>query len=184
MILDLSELIAEIDGGDVGQNQIGQDKDGQKVVVNKPTQQEKTTPDGTAKEQKTTINNGLDRSLVMIVDDSITVRKVTGRLLKENGYRTVTARDGVEAMSLLQDHRPSVILLDIEMPRMDGFQVATAIRNMPELQQTPIIMITSRAASGNRERALEIGVNNYMGKPFQEARLLEAVSTFTGGSDR
>ena len=184
MILDLSELIAELDGGDVGQNQIGQDKDGQKVVINKPAQQEKTTPDSNTKEQKTTVNNGLDRSLVMIVDDSITVRKVTGRLLKENGYRTVTARDGVEAMSLLQDHRPSVILLDIEMPRMDGFQVATAIRNMPELQQTPIIMITSRAASGNRERALEIGVNNYMGKPFQEARLLEAVSTFTGGSDR
>ena len=183
MILDLSELIAEIDGGDVGQNQIGQDKDGQKVVINEPAQQEKATPDGTAKEQKTTVNNSLDRSLVMIVDDSITVRKVTGRLLKENGYRTVTARDGVEAMSLLQDHRPSVILLDIEMPRMDGFQVATAIRNMPELQQTPIIMITSRAATGNRERALEIGVNNYMGKPFQEARLLEAVSTFTGGSD-
>ncbi len=119
--------------------------------------------------------------LIMIVDDSIVVRKVTSRLLQKNGYRTLTARDGVEAMALLQEHRPDVILLDIEMPRMDGFEVAKAVRNHPEIGDTPIIMITSRSGEKHRQRAMDIGVNGYMGKPYQEASLIEAIGVLVKG---
>ncbi|WP_281645289.1 Hpt domain-containing protein [Parendozoicomonas sp. Alg238-R29] len=124
-----------------------------------------------------------ENNLVMVVDDSVTVRKVTGRLLKRNGYRTVSARDGVEAISLLQEHRPAVMLLDIEMPRMDGFEVATAVRNHPELKDLPIIMITSRTGEKHRQRAQDIGVNEYLGKPFQEGVLLETISGFAKRHD-
>ncbi|OQX38086.1 MAG: hypothetical protein B0D91_05180 [Oceanospirillales bacterium LUC14_002_19_P2] len=116
-----------------------------------------------------------DKALIMVVDDSVTVRKVTTRLLGRHGYDTLVARDGVEAMALLQDQRPDLILLDIEMPRMDGFEVATAVRNDPVLSGIPIIMITSRTGTKHRQRAMEIGVNDYMGKPFQEGPLLEAI---------
>ena len=116
-----------------------------------------------------------EKALIMVVDDSVTVRKVTTRLLGRHGYDTLVARDGVEAMALLQDQRPDLILLDIEMPRMDGFEVATAVRNDPALSGIPIIMITSRAGTKHRQRAMEIGVNDYMGKPFQEGPLLESI---------
>ncbi len=124
-----------------------------------------------------------ENNLIMVVDDSVTVRKVTGRLLKRNGYRTVFARDGVEAMALLQEHKPAAMLLDIEMPRMDGFEVATAVRNDPELRDTPIIMITSRTGEKHRQRAEEIGVNEYLGKPFQEGVLLETIGVFAKRND-
>ena len=124
-----------------------------------------------------------ENNLIMVVDDSVTVRKVTGRLLKRNGYRTLSARDGVEAMALLQDYRPAVILLDIEMPRMDGFEVTKAVRNNPELKDIPIIMISSRTGEKHRQRARDIGVNEYMGKPFQEALLLETIGGFSKRHD-
>ncbi|RMG29172.1 MAG: response regulator, partial [Gammaproteobacteria bacterium] len=110
--------------------------------------------------------------LVMVVDDSITVRKVTRRLLERNGMQVVTAKDGVDAVAKLQDHVPDAMLLDIEMPRMDGFELATHIRNEPRLQHIPIVMITSRTGEKHRRRALEIGVDRYLGKPYQEAELL------------
>ncbi|MCL6268446.1 Hpt domain-containing protein [Sansalvadorimonas sp. 2012CJ34-2] len=124
-----------------------------------------------------------ENNLIMVVDDSVTVRKVTTRLLKRNGYRTASARDGVEAMALLQDFRPAAILLDIEMPRMDGYEVAMAVRNDPELKDIPIIMVTSRTGEKHRQRAQEIGVNNYLGKPFQEAMLLETIGCFVKRHD-
>lgn len=117
--------------------------------------------------------------LVMVVDDSITVRKVTGRLLERHGMHVLTARDGVEAMALLEDHHPDILLLDIEMPRMDGFEVATRVRQHPRLKALPIIMITSRTGQKHRDRALAIGVNEYLGKPFQETRLLESIAQWS-----
>lgn len=113
--------------------------------------------------------------LVMVVDDSITVRKVTSRLLERHGMEAVTAKDGVEAIAKLQEIQPDVVLLDIEMPRMDGFEVATLIRHDERLRDLPIIMITSRTGEKHRERALSIGVNDYLGKPYQEAQLLERI---------
>jgi chemosensory pili system protein ChpA (sensor histidine kinase/response regulator) len=119
------------------------------------------------------------KPVVMVVDDSITVRKVTSRLLERNGFHCVAAKDGVEALAALEETRPDVMLLDIEMPRMDGYEVATHVRNSPELRDIPIIMITSRSGDKHRERAMQIGVNVYMSKPFQEAELLERVRSFT-----
>ncbi len=110
-----------------------------------------------------------------MVDDSVTVRKVTGRLLERNGYEVVTAKDGVDAITQLQDMKPDVMLLDIEMPRMDGFEVATLVRHDERLQDTPIIMITSRTGEKHRDRAMNIGVNRYMGKPYQETVLLQTI---------
>lgn len=112
---------------------------------------------------------------VLVVDDSVTVRKVTSRLLSRQGYEVTSARDGVEAMTLLSEHKPDIMLLDIEMPRMDGFEVASAVRNDPEHQDLPIIMITSRTGEKHRNRAFSLGVNEYIGKPFQEGPLLEAI---------
>ncbi|MCB1801605.1 MAG: Hpt domain-containing protein [Gammaproteobacteria bacterium] len=114
---------------------------------------------------------------VMVVDDSITVRKVTSRLLERHNMQVTTAKDGVDAVTLLQEVRPDVMLLDIEMPRMDGFELARHMHSTPELQAIPIIMITSRTGDKHRNRALELGVKRYLGKPYQEADLLENIYT-------
>jgi len=112
---------------------------------------------------------------VMVVDDSITVRKVTTRLLERNHFNVITAKDGVDAASQLQEVHPDIILLDIEMPKMDGFELAGIVRAEPELKDIPIIMITSRTGEKHKERAMSIGVNDYMGKPFGEEKLLSRI---------
>ena len=116
------------------------------------------------------------RIFALVVDDSITVRRVTQRLLERNGMRVLTARDGMDAVAMLQDHVPDIILLDIEMPRMDGYEVAAHVRNDPRLRDVPIIMITSRVGEKHRARAIEFGVDDYLGKPYQETELLEAIA--------
>ena len=116
------------------------------------------------------------RVFALVVDDSITVRRVTQRLLERNGMRVLTARDGMDAVAMLQDHVPDIILLDIEMPRMDGYEVAAHVRNDPRLRGVPIIMITSRVGEKHRARAIEFGVDDYLGKPYQETELLEAIA--------
>lgn len=117
-----------------------------------------------------------DRPVALVVDDSITVRRVMERFLERNGLQVVTAKDGLDAISVLRDTRPDIILLDIEMPRMDGYEFATHVRNDDHAADVPIIMITSRAGDKHRARAIEIGVNDYLGKPYQESQLLEAIS--------
>ena len=120
------------------------------------------------------------KSTILVVDDSVTVRKVTSRFLERQGFNVVLAKDGVDAIEILQDMIPDMILLDIEMPRMDGFEVATQVRYSKRLQHIPIIMITSRTGEKHRERALEVGVNDYMGKPFQEQALLNKIQHILG----
>ncbi|TCB82272.1 Hpt domain-containing protein [Acinetobacter sp. ANC 4173] len=117
------------------------------------------------------------RRLIMIVDDSVTVRKVTSRLLERQGYDVVTAKDGVDAIEQLENVKPDLMLLDIEMPRMDGFEVTNLIRHHEVHKQLPIIMITSRTGEKHRERAFSLGVTHYMGKPFQEAELLNNIES-------
>ena len=117
------------------------------------------------------------RSTVMVVDDSITMRRVASKLLERHNYDVVTAKDGVDALAQLQDVRPDVMLLDIEMPRMDGFELATHMQNEETYSAIPIIMITSRTGEKHRDRALEIGVANYMGKPYQEDELIENIQS-------
>ena len=118
-----------------------------------------------------------ERRLIMIVDDSVTVRKVTSRLLERQGYDVVTAKDGVDAMEQLETIKPDLMLLDIEMPRMDGFEVTNLVRHHELHRDLPIIMITSRTGEKHRERALSLGVSQYMGKPFQEEALLENIES-------
>ena len=115
------------------------------------------------------------RPLALVVDDSITVRRVTERFLQRNGLRVETAKDGLDAISVMQDHKPDVILLDIEMPRMDGYEFALHVRNDPRVADVPIIMITSRVGDKHRARAIELGVNDYLGKPYQDSQLLDAI---------
>ena len=107
----------------------------------------------------------------------MTVRKVTSRFLERQGFTVALAKDGIDAIEILQEMTPDLMLLDIEMPRMDGFEVATQVRHNRRLKHLPIIMITSRTGEKHRERAFEIGVNDYMGKPFQEKQLLEKIES-------
>jgi chemosensory pili system protein ChpA (sensor histidine kinase/response regulator) len=116
------------------------------------------------------------RPLVMVVDDSITMRKVTGRVLERHEYEVSTAKDGVDALEKLHERVPDLMLLDIEMPRMDGYELATAMKADPRLRDVPIIMITSRSGDKHRQRAFDIGVDRYLGKPYQEADLLAQIA--------
>lgn len=116
--------------------------------------------------------------LILVVDDSITVRRVTQRLLQREGYRVALAADGLQALERLQEERPTVVLSDIEMPRMDGFDLARNIRADSALRDLPIIMITSRIAEKHREHAMELGVNHYLGKPYSDEELLSLIQHY------
>ncbi|MFM7119180.1 MAG: response regulator, partial [Gammaproteobacteria bacterium] len=112
---------------------------------------------------------------VLVVDDSVTVRKVMTRLLERNGMRVELAKDGVEAIALLETRRPDILLLDIEMPRMDGFEVLRHVRHAPRLADLPVVMISSRTGAKHRERAASLGVDHLLGKPFKEPELLDLI---------
>jgi chemosensory pili system protein ChpA (sensor histidine kinase/response regulator) len=116
------------------------------------------------------------KPLVMVVDDSITMRKVTGRVLERHEYEVGTAKDGIDALEKLHERVPDLMLLDIEMPRMDGYELATQMKEDPRFRDIPIIMITSRTGDKHRQRAFDIGVDRYLGKPYQEAELLAQIS--------
>ena len=116
--------------------------------------------------------------LVLVVDDSITVRRVTQRLLKREGFRVALANDGLQALERLQEEKPAVVLSDIEMPRMDGFDLVRNIRGDAQLRDLPIIMITSRIAEKHREHARELGVDHYLGKPYSEDELIGLVRQY------
>ncbi|MGF1546900.1 MAG: Hpt domain-containing protein [Thiotrichales bacterium] len=137
----------------------------------------------TAAPVKSTPAQEITRPTVMVVDDSITIRKVTARMLERHNYEVVTAKDGIDAMAQLQERRPDILLLDIEMPRMDGFELATHIRGNDELKDIPIVMITSRTGKKHRDRALELGIDQFLGKPYQDQILIETIqSMLTGGA--
>nr|WP_297352549.1 Hpt domain-containing protein [uncultured Caldimonas sp.] len=116
--------------------------------------------------------------LVLVVDDSLTVRRVTQRLLAREGYRVTVAKDGLEALERLSEERPAVVLSDIEMPRMDGFDLVRNIRGDARLAHLPVIMITSRIAQKHRDYAAELGVNHYLGKPYSEEELLALIGRY------
>ncbi|WP_425476654.1 response regulator [Solilutibacter tolerans] len=118
--------------------------------------------------------------LVMVVDDSITMRKVTSRVLGRQGFEVMTAKDGIDALEQMEERVPDLMLLDIEMPRMDGYELATEMKGSARLRQVPIVMITSRTGDKHRQRAFDLGVNRYLGKPYQETELLRNVSELLG----
>ena len=124
------------------------------------------------------MSNKLTKFRVLIVDDEESLRDVLGIMLQREGYRVSLAADGLQALERLQEERPTVVLSDIEMPRMDGFDLARNIRADSALRDLPIIMITSRIAEKHREHAMELGVNHYLGKPYGEEELLELVGRY------
>lgn len=121
------------------------------------------------------VTTELTKKTIMVVDDSVTVRKVTSRFLEREGFKVVTAKDGVEATDILAEVNPDLMLLDIEMPRMDGFEVARVVRDSAEFSRLPIIMISSRTGEKHTQRAKSLGVNQFIGKPYQEDELLAAL---------
>nr|WP_101925159.1 MULTISPECIES: Hpt domain-containing protein [Luteimonas] len=118
--------------------------------------------------------------LVMVVDDSVTMRKVTGRVLERHNFEVISARDGIDALERMEERVPDLMLLDIEMPRMDGYELATQMKADPRLRDVTIMMITSRTGEKHRQRAFEIGVDRYLGKPYQENDLLRHVYELLG----
>ncbi len=114
--------------------------------------------------------------LVLVVDDSLTVRRASQRLLERHGYEVALARDGIDALTWLRERRPAVVLLDIEMPRMDGFELLATVRDDSQLRDLPVVMITSRIADRHRQRARQLGASGYMGKPYPEEELISLLS--------
>ena len=117
---------------------------------------------------------------IMVIDDSITMRKVTARILERHNIHAITAKDGLDAVAMLQTQVPDLAILDIEMPRMDGFEVVAHVRNQSNLRHLPIIMVTSRGGEKHRERAMSLGVNDYLTKPYQEDQLMESIRNILG----
>ena len=152
--------------------------DGRVVLILNPAQLAQRIG-GVSKTKKAASAKPLNTEpLIMVVDDSLTVRKITSRMLTRAGYQVVTATDGVDALEKLEEFTPDVMLLDIEMPRMDGFALARELRRDPKTQNLPIIMITSRTADKHRDYAMQLGVNTYLGKPYQEDELLQNIADF------
>ncbi len=122
-------------------------------------------------------NKKLSSPLIMVVDDSRTIRAIAKSMLEHHQYQIVTAEDGIDALEKLDKQNPSpdLILLDIDMPRMDGFEFATVVSNNEKLKQIPIIVITSRIAEQNKEKALSLGAKKFIEKPFEEQTLIEAI---------
>ena len=115
------------------------------------------------------------KTLALVVDDSITMRRVNRRVLESHDFEVITARDGVDAVEQMREHVPDLLLLDIEMPRMDGYQVAEHVRDDARLRHIPIVMITSRAGQKHRDRGKKAGANAYLSKPYKETELISEV---------
>ena len=152
--------------------------DGAVVMILNPAQLAQRIVTITRKAGKTVPETLRTQPLIMVVDDSLTVRKITTRLLTRAGYQVATAKDGVDALEQLGEISPVVMLLDIEMPRMDGFELTKHLRRNARTQNLPIIMITSRTADKHRDYAMQLGANAYLGKPYQEDVLLQQIAGF------
>jgi chemosensory pili system protein ChpA (sensor histidine kinase/response regulator) len=121
-------------------------------------------------------DQNIDTISIMVIDDSITVRRVTSKILEKNHFNVILAKDGKEALEKLQIFTPNIILSDIEMPNMDGFELLKNLKNSDKYKKIPVIMITSRTADKHKNYAFELGVNGFLGKPYQEEELLEKIN--------
>jgi chemotaxis protein histidine kinase CheA/ActR/RegA family two-component response regulator len=114
---------------------------------------------------------------VLVVDDSPSVRRVVSNMLKANGWEVQTARDGIEALDVVARETPAAVLLDIEMPRMDGYELMATLRSQPQYRELPLIVLTSRAATKHQQRALQLGADAYVVKPYQDEELLRTIDS-------
>ena len=131
-------------------------------------------------------NPGVDTAKcfkVMVIDDSKTIRRTAETLLKKEGFEVVTATDGFEALSLIADHQPNIILLDIMMPRLDGYQTCALIKHHRVFRHTPVIMLSSKDGLFDRARGRVVGSNNYITKPFTREELLSVIEQYTDSNE-
>jgi chemosensory pili system protein ChpA (sensor histidine kinase/response regulator) len=117
-----------------------------------------------------------EQTRVLVIDDSVTVRKVTSRFLKREGFSVSLARDGVEALQMINEQVPDLVMLDVEMPNMDGFELLGILRSNERFENIPVILITSRTGDKHRQRGIELGAQRYFGKPYREDEVLRAIS--------
>jgi chemosensory pili system protein ChpA (sensor histidine kinase/response regulator) len=155
--------------------------DGRIVLIVNPVQLVQRAPAATERAAALAAVAAPVAPVIMVVDDSLTVRKITGRLLEREGYQVITAKDGLDALAQMKDALPDVMLVDIEMPRMDGFDLTRNLRGDPRTRGVPIIMISSRTADKHRNQAAELGVNVFLGKPYPEAELLQHIAGYVRG---
>ena len=120
--------------------------------------------------------DGRPHSYILVVDDSPSVRRVVSGMLKNAGWAVQTARDGVEALEVIARERPAAVLLDIEMPRMDGYELMATIRAQDTYRNMPLIVLTSRAATKHQQRADQLGADAYIVKPYQDEQLLSTLN--------
>ena len=120
---------------------------------------------------------------IMIVDDSVSVRQVLTRFIEENGFRALAAKDGIDALDKLSNDIPDLIVLDIEMPRMNGYELLSAIRSEKAYQHIPVIMLTSRTASKHRKKAMSLGANGFIVKPYKDIEFLELIRKLTNNQN-
>jgi chemosensory pili system protein ChpA (sensor histidine kinase/response regulator) len=116
---------------------------------------------------------------VLVVDDSPSVRRVVTSFLERSGWQTTAAKDGIDALEKLASIHPDVALVDIEMPRMNGYELLTQIRGDPALQNIPVVFLTSRSAIKHRQRAEQLLVDGYLIKPYREDEMLEELMRVT-----
>jgi CheY-like chemotaxis protein len=119
---------------------------------------------------------------ILVVDDSPSVRRVVGNMLKQNGWEVQVARDGVEALEMISNETPAGVLLDIEMPRMDGYELMATVRAQEQYRTLPIVILTSRAASKHQQRAMQLGANAYVVKPYQDEELINILNSLVYGA--
>lgn len=119
---------------------------------------------------------------ILVVDDSPSVRRVVGNMLKQNGWEVQVARDGVEALEMITREAPAAVLLDIEMPRMDGYELMATVRAQEQYRTLPIVILTSRAAAKHQQRAIQLGANGYVVKPYQDEELLNLLNSLVYGA--
>ena len=118
---------------------------------------------------------------ILIADDSVSVRRVLSTFIKEQGWNPITAKDGVDALEMVRETVPDLILLDIEMPKMNGFEVMQVLRAQPVLKNIPVVMLTSRSARKYQDRAESLGARGYVTKPYREEELISLITSLTSG---
>ena len=119
---------------------------------------------------------------LLVVDDSPSVRRVVGNMLKQHGWQVQTARDGVEALEMITNEAPAAVLLDIEMPRMDGYELMATVRAQEQYRTLPLVILTSRAAAKHKQRAMQLGASAYVVKPYQDEELLNTLNALVYGA--
>jgi len=121
------------------------------------------------------MEKSLDQLTILVVDDSKTIRRTAETLLSKEGCQVVTAEDGFAALAMIVEHKPDIIFVDIMMPRLDGYQVCSLIKNNSQYKQTPVIMLSSKDGLFDKARGRIVGADEYLTKPFGRTELIDAI---------